>query len=321
MGLATERAPSDHPFRHHQDWTPIVQQVVNAIVLGSVYCLFALGLSLSWGTLNVLNLAHGAVFMFSAFTCYLITQQVGWDLPVWLLVLIAMVVGASFEVALDVLVFRPIRKRSKTVSEAELSMLIASIGVAAIPVTIAQRITTDSPFTVSAKPIKASVYHLTPGVYVTNIEIAIVVVALGLTLALALWIQESRTGRALRALAYDAPTSGLMGISQSRMSALALGLSGASAGAAGVFLALFLDSLTPESGGDLLLKAFAAVVLGGVGSMWGAPVGAFVLAAGEVLVAANTSGIWTDAVSFGLIIVVLMLMPNGLFRQVKVDRI
>jgi branched-chain amino acid transport system permease protein len=298
-----------------------VQQIVNALVLGSVYCLFALGLSLSWGTLNVLNLAHGAVFMFSAFTCYLVTQQLSWNLPAVVLVVIAMAVGALFEVALDVLVFRPIRKRSRTVAEAELSMLIASIGVAAIPVTIAQRVTTDSPFTVTAKPIKASVYHLTSGVYVTNIEIAIVVVALALTVALALWIQESRTGRALRALAYDAPTSGLMGISQSRMSALALGLSGASAGAAGVFLALFLDSLTPESGGDLLLKAFAAVVLGGVGSMWGAPVGAFVLAAGEVTVAATTSGIWTDAVSFGLIIAVLMLMPNGLFRQVKVDRI
>lgn len=298
-----------------------MQQIVNAIVLGSIYCLFAVGLSLSWGTLNVLNMAHGAVFMFSAFTCYLITQHLGLHLPLVLLVLIGIIAGAVMEFGLDVLVFRPIRKRSRTVAEAELSMLIASIGAAAIPVTLAQRVTTDSPFTATAKQVKTSIFHVTKGIYVTDVEIAIVAVALILTVALGLWIQETRTGRALRALAYDAPTSGLMGISQSRMSALVQLLSGASAGAAGVFLAVYLDSLTPESGGDLLLKAFAAVILGGVGSVWGTLVGAFVLAGGETLVAANTSGIWTDAVSFALIIGVLLLMPNGLFKQVKVDRV
>src|ERR1700722_14286775 len=102
-----------------------MEQIANAIVLGSCYCLFAVGLSLTWGTLNVLNLAHGSVFMFAAFTCYLVTQRLNANVPlVWLIVL-AMVAGAVLELALDVLVFRPIRKRSKTLGEAELSMLIA----------------------------------------------------------------------------------------------------------------------------------------------------------------------------------------------------
>jgi branched-chain amino acid transport system permease protein len=297
-----------------------VEQLINALVLGSVYCLFALGLSLSWGTLNVLNLAHGAVFMFSAFTCYLVTQQLDASVPLIGLVVVAIAAGAAMELGLDVLVFRPIRRRSKTLAEAELSMLIASIGAAAIPVTIAQRITTDSPFTATAKPVKASVYHITNGVYVTNVEIVIVAVTIVLTIALALWVQRTRTGRALRALSFDAETSGLMGISPSRMSALSLALSGASAGAAGVFLAVFLSSLTPESGSDLLLKAFAAVILGGVGSVWGTAAGAFILAGGETIVTATTSGIWTDAVSFALIIVVLLFMPSGLFKRVRVDR-
>lgn len=297
-----------------------MEQLINALVLGSVYCLFALGLSLSWGTLNVLNLAHGAVFMFSAFTCYLVTQQLDASVPLIGLVVVAIAAGAAMELGLDVLVFRPIRRRSKTLAEAELSMLIASIGAAAIPVTIAQRITTDSPFTATAKPVKASVYHITNGVYVTNVEIVIVAVTIVLTIALALWVQRTRTGRALRALSFDAETSGLMGISPSRMSALSLALSGASAGAAGVFLAVFLSSLTPESGSDLLLKAFAAVILGGVGSVWGTAAGAFILAGGETIVTATTSGIWTDAVSFALIIVVLLFMPSGLFKRVRVDR-
>jgi branched-chain amino acid transport system permease protein len=294
-----------------------MEQLVNAIVLGAVYCLFALGLSLTWGTLNVLNLAHGAVFMFSAFTCYLITQRADVHLPIAVVLMVAVVAGALMELCLDLLVFRQIKRRSRTQGEAEMSMLIGSIGASAILVTIAEQLTADTPFTVTAAPVKASVYHLGSGVYVTNIEIIITVVALALTIGFALWIQRSQMGRAMRAIAYDAPTSGLMGISEGRMSALAMAISGATAGAAGVFLTLYLDSLTADSGSDLLLKAFAVVVLGGVGSMWGTLIGAFILAGGETLVTATTSGIWTSAVSFGLIIAVLLVRPSGLFGKVK----
>lgn len=294
-----------------------MEQLINAIVLGAVYCLFALGLSLTWGTLNVLNLAHGAVFMFSAFTCYLITQRADIHLPIAVVLIVAVVAGALMELLLDLLVFRQIKRRSRTQGEAEMSMLIGSIGASAILVTIAEQLTADTPFTVTAIPVKASVYHLGSGVYVTNVEIVITVVALVLTVGFALWIQRSQMGRAMRAIAYDAPTSGLMGISEGRMSALAMAISGATAGAAGVFLTVYLDSLTADSGSDLLLKAFAVVVLGGVGSIWGTLIGAFILAGGETLVTATTSGIWTSAVSFGLIIAVLLVRPSGLFGKVK----
>jgi len=198
-------------------------------------------------------------------------------------------------------------------------MLIASIGAATIPVTIAQQVTVDSPFSITRTAISTGEFHF-GSAYVTTIEIVIVAVTLAATIALALWLQRTRNGRALRALAVDTDTSGLMGISQSRLSALALVFSGASAGIAGVFLAIFLDSLTPESGQDLLLKAFAAVVIGGVGSVWGTLVGAMILASGETLVSATTSGTWTDAVSFALIIIILLVMPSGLFRRLRVDR-
>jgi branched-chain amino acid transport system permease protein len=294
-----------------------MEQLINAIVLGAVYCLFALGLSLTWGTLNVLNLAHGAVFMFSAFTCYLITQRADVHLPIAVVLVVAVVAGALIELCLDLVVFRPIKRRSRTQGEAELSMLIGSIGAGVILVTIAEQMTADTSFTVTAAPVKASVYHLGSGVYLTNIEIVITVVALVLTIGFALWIPRSQLGRAMRAIAYDAPTSGLMGISEGRMSALAMLISGASAGAAGVFLTVYLDSLTADSGSDLLLAAFAAVVLGGVGSMWGTLIGAFILAGGETLVTATASGMWTSAVSFGLIIAVLLVRPSGLFGKVK----
>jgi branched-chain amino acid transport system permease protein len=294
-----------------------MEQLINAIVLGAIYCLFAVGLSLTWGTLNVLNLAHGAVFMFSAFTCYLITQRAGLALPIAVLLIVAMVTGALLEFLLDLFVFRLIKRRSANQGQAEMSMLIGSIGASAILVTIAEQSTADAPFTLTKNPVHATVYHLAAGVYVTNIEIIITVVALVLTIGFAVWIQRTQAGRAMRALASDASTSGLMGISEGRMSALAMAISGATAGAAGVFLTLYLDSLTADSGSDLLLKAFAAVVLGGVGSIWGTLLGAFILAGGETLVTATTSGIWTSAVSFGLIIVVLLVRPSGLFGKAK----
>ena len=294
-----------------------MEQLINAIVLGAIYCLFAMGLGLTWGALNVLNLAHGAVFMFSAFTCYLITQRADVHLPIAVVLIVAVVAGALLELCLDLLVFGQIKRRSRTQGEAEMSMLIGSIGASAILVTIAEQLTADTPFTVTAVPVKASVYHLGSGVYVTNVEIVITVVAPVLTVGFALWIQRSRIGRAMRALAYDAPTSGLMGISEGRMSALAMAISGATAGAAGIFLTVYLDSVTADSGSDLLLRAFAVVVLGGVGSMWGTLIAAFVLAGGETLVTATTSGSWTGAVSFGLIIAVLLIRPSGLFGKVK----
>jgi branched-chain amino acid transport system permease protein len=120
-------------------------QLINAIVLGAIYCLFAMGLGLTWGTLNVLNLAHGAVFMFSAFTCYLITQRADVHLPIAVVLIVAVVAGALMELGLDLLVFRQIKRRSRTQGEAEMSMLIGSIGASAILVTVAEQLTADTP--------------------------------------------------------------------------------------------------------------------------------------------------------------------------------
>jgi branched-chain amino acid transport system permease protein len=296
-----------------------MQQIVNAIVLGGIYVLFALGLSLTWGTLNVLNLAHGSVFMSAGFVCYYITSRTNASLSLPVLILIGVAVGAAMELFIDVVIFRPIRRRIKDLRQTELAMLLASVGAGVIPVAIAGNVTQNESFTLTRKPVPISVFRI-GGVVITSIEIIIVSVAVVLTVGFAVWIQRSRNGRALRALAFDRETSGLMGISEGRLSAITLVISGATAGAAGVFLGVFLDSLTAQSGQDLLLTAFAVVVIGGVGSVWGTLVGAFVLAAGETAVTATTSGEWTSAVSFGLIIVILLVRPNGLFGQAKVDR-
>jgi branched-chain amino acid transport system permease protein len=297
----------------------IAQQISNGILLAGIYVLIAIGISLCWGTLNVLNLAHGPVFMFSAFICYYITSRTHRDFDLYILVGIGVVVGAVLELLLDLLIFRVIRRRTTDLAQAESSMLLASIGASAILVAIATSPTKGAAFSVTNKPINDSV-HKFGNVVITDLEMITVAVALFTIAGLAIWVARTRNGRALRAIAFDAETSGLMGINQNRLSAVTLLFSGATAGAAGVFLAVVESSLSALSGQDLLLKAFAAVVLGGVGSVWGTFLGAFILAGGETAVTATTSGSWTDAVSFGIIILVLLLRPNGIFGRARVDR-
>ena len=298
----------------------VAQQIVNGVFLAAIYVLIAIGISLCWGTLNVLNLAHGPVFMFSAFICYYITSRTHHDLPLVVLVLIGIVAGAVLELILDIAIFRMIRRRTTDLRQTESSLLLASIGASAVLVAVAQEPTAGAAFTVTNQPIVLGVHQI-GGVAITNLQFIVTAIAVAIIAALAMWVARTRNGRALRAIAYDAETSGMMGINQNRLSALTLLFSGATAGAAGVFLAVIESSLSALSGQDLLLKAFAAVVLGGVGSIWGTLLGAFILAGGETVVAATTSGSWTDAVSFGIIIAVLLLRPTGLFGRSAVDRV
>lgn len=295
-----------------------MQQVINGAVLVSIYVLFSLGLTLSWGTLNVLNLAHGAIFMFAGFSAFVISKHI--DLPLVAVIPICMVISGLITVFLEVVAFREIRRRSDDSRSAELLMLIASVGAATIPITIAQNMTHDTPFGLVNSSYRTIVYHV-GSVAISNTQILVISIGLVLTVVLGLWVKMSRQGRALRALAYDPETCGLMGISAGRLAMGTMFVAGALAGLASILLMIYLGSLNPESGDSLLVKGFAAIILGGIGSVWGTLAGAVVLAGGETLVLTYTSGSWTDAVSFGIIIVVILLRPQGLVAPQKAERV
>jgi branched-chain amino acid transport system permease protein len=280
--------------------------------------LFALGLTLSWGTLNVLNLAHGALFMSAGFSAYLLTKHI--ELPLVALIPLCMVIAGVLTVAVEIVAFRQIRRRVPDERRAELLMLIASVGCAAIPVTIAQNMTHNTPFGLSRSSYRTIVYHF-GDLHISNTQLLIVALGTLLTVALGVWVKVSRSGRALRALAYDAETCGLMGINAGSLATATMFVSGALAGLASILLLLHLGTLTSETGEHLLVKGFAIIILGGVGSVWGTLAGGLVLATAETLVLTHTSGGYADAVSFGLIILVILLRPQGLFPRQKVDRV
>jgi len=295
-----------------------VQELVNAVSLGCIYMLFAMGMSLVWGTLNVLNFAHGSVFMFSAFTAYLVLRELG-EAPFALLVLVSVLAGALLSMAAYQLVLRPILKRSRDKDSAERQILIGGIGLAGIPLAIAQIETLSNPFSLRQSSFDLVSYDL-GFVHIANIEILVLVCGVVLATAVVLWLRRSRTGLALRAIGVDAETASLMGVDQGRLGLMAMAVAGALAGLTGALLIVFFGALTAESGEILLLKAFAIIILGGVGSMLGTIIASFFLAGAETILIATTSGTWVDAVSFGLLFLVLLLRPQGILGRQEVRR-
>ena len=294
-----------------------MQEILSVISLGSIYLLFALGLSLTWGTIDVLNFAHGAIFMFATFTAYLVLGYV--QLPIVVVVLIGVLVGALLSLLIQVLAFEPILKRARTKRSAEMQILIGGIGIATIPLAIAQHQTKSNPFGLSQSTFEVNVWVF-GDVRITNIAVITMVVGISLWAATALWFRRSTQGLALRSIGVDSEVASLMGINRRQLALVTMAVSGGMAGLAGVLFTYTLGAITPESGDILLIKAFAIIIIGGVGSMVGVAFGAFALAAVETWVLLNTSGSWTDAVAFGLIFLVLLARPAGVFGRKEVRR-
>jgi len=293
-----------------------VQDVLNAATLGSIYLLFTLGMALVWGTIGILNFAHGATFMFSAFIAHVVTKQV--ELPFLPVVAIAVVVGAVMSTLTQLLAFQPILKRSKNQHAAEMRILIGGIGVAAIPLALAQRYTRSSPFGFQST-YDAQVYEFL-GLRITTTAVIIIVTGLTIGVALTIWLRRSRQGLALRAIGVDAETSAGMGVNRPALALGTMAVAGGLAGLAGALLTFQLGAIAPETGDILLIKAFAIVVLGGLGSMLGTVLGAYILAAAETFVVVMNWGTWVNAVSFGLIFLILLVRPQGLLGRKEVRR-
>jgi branched-chain amino acid transport system permease protein len=295
----------------------MAQDLLNALTLGSLYLLFALGMSLAWGTIGILNFAHGSIFMFSAFVAYELVRRT--PLPMPAMIAIGVAVGAGLSVLCQVLAFEPIQRRAADPHKAELQILVGGIGIAIIPLAIAQHITKSVPFGYSAGTFRTITYDL-GFVRISNVQIVTLVAALGLAGVIGWWLHSTRPGLALRAIGVDPEVASIMGVDRRRLALLTMAVAGALAGLAGVLLTYYLGSVAPETGDGFLLKAFAAIILGGVGSIAGVVVGSMVLAGIETLVLVTTSGTWTPAIAFGLIFLMLLVRPRGLLGRQEVRR-
>lgn len=285
---------------------------LNAIVLGSIYALFTIGMSLSWGVLNVLNLAHGSIFMSGALTAYLLTKSQ--PLPLAVVMPAGVLVSGGLVVLLEVAAFRPIRKRAESPHAAEMPIVIASVGASSVLVAAANLFTSGYGVSIAQQTFRPHTFRFA-GFTISDIELVIIVAALGLTGLLSWFVNRTRHGRALKVVALDTYAAGLFGISVERLALATMFVSGTLAGCAGILMALQQNSVSANMGDSLLLKAFAAIVLGGIGSIWAAALGAYVLAAAEITAIVLIGVGLRDVVAFILIIVLLLLRPAGLFAK------
>ena len=296
----------------------MIQVIADSLILGSVYVLFALGLSLSWSVLNLLNLAYGAQFMLGAYFAYLVGNA--WVAPLWLVLPTVVLIVAATSVVADNLVFRRLRTKAGTPVESELSMLVASIGLAAVAITLVQRETQGESKFVPTSVFQVETIRLGDTVRLTNIQLIMLVVAVLLTVTIAMVVKWTRFGRAMRGVAVDPKTCELLGVNSNRLFSTTIAISGAMAGLAGVLLAIHLNYVDSHMGDPLLTKAFAIIIIGGVGSILGAAVGGYLLAFAETAVVAYGPANYRDAIAFVVILAVLLLRPSGLFARKKWER-
>lgn len=286
----------------------LTQQIINAIWLGGVYSLFALGYALIFSVLGVLNLSHSAVFMWGAFIGLTAVLQL--NLPVWLSVPVAMIGAGLISLVVDFVAFAPLRRRNAP----RISQLISSIGASILLVNFAQIIFGTQPqrFPIGSVPTEAIPslpFSITP------IQIIILLLSVVLVVILQYLIRRTRIGQALRAVAFNQRVASLLGINPDFIFRLTFFLAGALAGAAGVLWGLNYNSMTPFMGDSVGLKGLTVIVLGGLGNIQGAIIGGFVVAALEVFSIAAGGSNYRDAIVFTLLFLILLVRPQGLVGQ------
>lgn len=296
----------------------MVQQLFNAVVLGSILLMFSLGLSLAWGTLDVLNLGHGALFVLGGYLGHELGRVSALSfVPVLLLSMLGCGVAAA---VMEVVAFGQIRSRTANKRQAELSILVASLGASIVVNQIVSNRTQNLAFSPAGRLLQIHTYDVA-GLRVTNIAIVIILLAGAIAAALAVWNRSSKQGRAARAVAYAPTTAQLMGINVRMTGLRIMFISGALAGLAGVLLSFQVSGENVGTGGTYMISAFAILVLGGVGSVLGTIIAAYVIAFGTTMVTANGPGAYANAVAFILIFVMLLVRPQGLIARRQSERV
>jgi branched-chain amino acid transport system permease protein len=285
-----------------------LQQLINALSLGSVYALFALGFTLIFGVLSVINLSHGAVFMVSAYAGLLFVNQL--RLPIWLAITLGCVVGGIIGFVIDVGVLKRLRSRNAP----HLIPMVATIGVGIFLTSLIQGIFGAESHKVDASPI-TSIKWEAGDLAVTFIDCVTVVLALAILVTLLLLIKYSKYGRALRAVADSRRAAMLMGINSEALYSLVAFVAGVLGGIAGI-LSGITTSVSPIMGQPILDKGIAVIILGGMGDVRGAFVGGMFLGFAEVMSIAFLSSGYRDAISFGLLFIILLVRPTGIFGRV-----
>ena len=282
------------------------QQLVNGLTLGSVYAVIAIGYTLVFGVLNIVNMAHGGIIMRGAYIGLLLVTMAGWGL--FLALIVVMVGGAILGYLLEVLALRPLRGKKAT----HLAPLICTIGVSIFLESAVLLV-----FGPQTRAFPTDYNQLMDlGLFkISQIQIISMGTAIVLMVLLTLLLNKTRIGKAVRATAENIETASLLGIHTRRIITFTVMLASALGAVAGVLIALSFNALEPTMGTSMGFKGLAVLIMGGLGNVGGAMAGGFILGVAEVFSVAYGASSFRDAVAFGLIILILFIRPQGLFAK------
>lgn len=289
----------------------VAQQLLNGLVVGGVYALFALGFTLVFGIHHILNLAHGAVFMTGAFVGM---YSVLAGLPLWIAFILAVLAGGSLSVLIEISAFRRLRRSG----EAEFGAIISSIGANLVVLSIAQSISNTEVMRFPFGTFPIVVFKFA-GLRVSMLQVVMAVIAVFLVVFLSYYLFRTNYGRQVRAVAGNERAAVLSGVNPNVIYFQTFFLSGALAGAAGVLIGLAFNSIHFLMGDPFLLFGFVVIVLGGLGSIPGALIGGLLLGMIQTLSVAFLPTGLTDTIVFTLLFLILVIRPNGLFGKTASD--
>ncbi|WP_174735105.1 branched-chain amino acid ABC transporter permease [Mesobacillus harenae] len=286
----------------------LIEQLINGITLGSIYAIVALGFTLVFGVLGIINMAHGEIFMFGAFIGVVVTAS--FQGPLWLAFLAAIAVTAVMGYLLERFALRPLRSKQGV---SHLAPLISTIGVSIFLENLSHHLfgAGNHPFRASFAEISFQIGSIT--VYL--VQIVIFVISILLMYSLSFWLGKTKAGKALRATAENLETASLLGVDVKRTITMTVIIASAMGGIAGILVGMAFNSVTPQMGLSIGLKGLAIIILGGMGNVKGAMVGGLILGLAETFIVVYGDSGYKDAIAFAAIIIILLIRPQGLFGQ------
>ncbi|ATB43762.1 branched-chain amino acid ABC transporter permease [Cystobacter fuscus] len=306
----------------------LIQHLINGIAAGTIYALVALGYTMVYGVLKLINFAHGDVMMVGVYMGYATALMLGRQARgsvggVLLIFLVAMVGCALLGFLIERFAYRPLREKPR------LTALITAIGIS---FTLSYGFQLDIGFLPGSAPrafpqiIKPAQWFTLgdpefPDVVLWNWQVISLLVAVALMAGLQFLVYRTRFGRAMRAVSFDHRVAALMGIPTDRIISVTFMIGSALAAGAGLLYAIKDTSVSPLMGLYVGLKAFVAAVIGGIGNVPGAMVGGLLLGLVEEFVVGYAASTWRDAVAFGFLILVLLVRPGGLFGRVAAEKV
>lgn len=287
------------------------EQLINGITLGSIYAIVALGYTLVFGVLDIINMAHGEIFMFGAFIGMLIITQ--FQAPVGVALAGAILATALMGYLLERLALRPIRRKGAS----HLASLISTIGISIFLENLAHHL-----FGAGNKSFPTSfadTQFQAGSVTIYLVQIIILAISLILMVGLSTWLKKAKSGKALRATAENLETASLLGINTNKMITSTVVVASSMGGIAGVLVGMAFNYINNQMGLPMGLKGLAIIIMGGMGSVNGAMAGGLILGLCETFIVAYGDSGYRDAIAFIAIIVILLIRPQGLFGQALPD--